>query len=160
LPRRSGSNVATSISIAAESAFADTCDARRVHRDTFFSCPRCACGLDPKGTRLSCGQCHGTFVPETELIDQICTEQAMALLRPRGFPWKNPEQQPTIATFVRKLGPPITSPEAAFACPRCMTTMTKHQLFTVVLDRCLAHGVWLAGQNALETILESATAGL
>ncbi len=111
---------------------------------------------------MSCGQCHGTLVPEQELLDQICTEQAAALLRPRGFSWKNPEQEPVIAEFVRELGPPIaaTTGEARFACPRCTTAMTKHRLFAVTLDRCPAHGVWLDGEHEIESILTAATAGL
>lgn len=133
---------------------------RDVHRDTFYRCPRCDCGLDARGTRLSCGQCHGTFIPEQELLDQIGTEQAMALLRPRGLTWKNPDQDPTIAHFVRELGPPIATDEPAFACPRCTTTMTKHRLFAVTLDRCLAHGVWLDGRDELPSILAAATEGL
>jgi hypothetical protein len=99
-------------------------------------------------------------VPEQELLDQICSAQAAALLRPRGLTWRNPEQDPTIAEFVRELGPVIASGETAFACPRCATTMTKHQLFGVTLDRCHAHGVWLDGEHEIQTILGAATAGL
>jgi hypothetical protein len=105
-----------------------------------------------------CGQCHGTFVPEQELLDQICSAQAAALLRPR-LTWKNPDP-PKMAEFVRELGPAIASGETAFACPRCATTMTKHQLFRVTLDRCHAHGVWLDGEHEIATILGAATAGL
>jgi uncharacterized C2H2 Zn-finger protein len=124
----------------------------RVHRDTFFRCPRCACGLDASGTRLSCGQCHGTLIPEQELIDQISGEQAKALLAPDAR-WNG-----ELTEFVHDLGPAIASTEAAFACPRCMTTMTKHQLYTVTLDRCHAHGVWLDGRHELQTILTTAIA--
>ena len=125
-----------------------------VHRDTFFSCPRCACGLDPAATQLSCGQCHGTFVPERELIDKISGEQARALLAPHAK-WNG-----QLTKFVHSVGPVVDSPEPVFSCPRCATQMTKHQLFGITLDRCRAHGIWLDGTDELQQILVGALAGL
>ncbi len=125
-----------------------------VHRDTFFNCPRCACGLDPADTHLSCGQCHGSFIPEKELIDDISGRQAQALLAP------NAKWNGELTKFVHSLGPVVDSPEPTFSCPRCATQMTKHQLFGVTLDRCRAHGVWLDGNHELQKILASALAGL
>ena len=125
-----------------------------MHRDTFFSCPRCQCGLDPSGTtRLACGQCHGTLIPEREFLDQISGEQARALLAP------NARSNGELTQFVHDVGPAIESSEA-FSCPRCTTRMTRHQLFAVPLDRCRAHGVWLDGRAGLQTILTLAIAGV
>lgn len=101
---------------------------------------------------MSCGQCHGTLVPEKELIDHVSGEQAKALLAPRsrwnGMPVK----------FVHDIGPVLATGE--LACPRCTTKMTTHQLFTVRLDRCPAHGLWLDGTTGIQTILDGALAGL
>lgn len=126
-----------------------------MHRDTFFSCPRCACGLDPQGSRITCGQCHGTLIPEAELIDHVSGEQAKALLAP-GSKWNGRDA----VKFVHDVGPAIASSEPVFSCPRCATQMTKHQLFTVAIDRCRAHGLWLDGRAGIQTILDGALAGL
>lgn len=124
-----------------------------MHRDTFFNCPRCACGLDAQGTRITCGQCHGTLIPERELLDHISGEQARALLAPKSK-WNGEPVK-----FVHDVGPAIASSEPLFSCPRCTTQMTKHQLFDVAVDRCRAHGVWLDSQR-IEHILALALAGL
>lgn len=124
-----------------------------MHRDTFFSCPRCACGLDASGTRLACGQCQGTLIPERELLDQISGEQARALLAPHA------RSNGEITQFVHDLGPVIATTAPAFSCPRCTTTMTTHQLFAVPLARCRAHGVWL-DERHIHTILSTAIAGV
>jgi len=130
-----------------------------VFRDEILSCPRCTSGLDPEGGRLACGSCRGVLVPERELLDQISTEQVQALLRPRGLSWSSPETQP-FAEFVHEWPPPIEAGESPISCPSCAVTMTKHSLFTVIVDRCPAHGVWLDGDHELRTILATATHGL
>jgi hypothetical protein len=96
------------------------------------------------------------LVPEQELLDEIGTQQAEALLKPRvDF---NGAQRP-FAAFVYELGPEVVVREPALPCPRCATTMTKHALFAVVIDRCPAHGVWLEDRE-LETIVRAAVDGL
>ena len=123
-------------------------------RDNFSRCPRCHCGLDQRNTRLSCGQCHGVLVPESELIDQIATEQAMVLLQPRKR-----SAESTWMEFVRELPPVAEVAEPALGCPRCGATMTKHVLFAQTIDRCAGHGVWLDGTGELRAILAAAIAG-
>jgi ribosomal protein S27AE len=129
-----------------------------VHRDVFHSCPRCGCGLDADHARLHCGQCNGMFVPEQELLDEISGEQARTLLKPRTD-WLTGAQVPFVA-FVHELGPEVVTKEVVLTCPRCAVAMTKHALFGIVLDRCVAHGVWVDNADELRTIIAAAVAGL
>ncbi len=104
-------------------------------RDSFPVCPRCTTALDltPDGSRLGCSTCEGLLVGEPALLE-IITELA-------GEPQKKLPLEPS----------EIENPDAL--CPRCMTQMTKHWLYTIQVDRCPAHGIWFDGSE-LASVLE------
>src|SRR3982751_6699377 len=102
-------------------------------RDQFVICPRCNGGLAAERTgrprqaaRMMCGVCKAQLVPETEFVDDIASEQATALLRPRGF--LDVANSETLAIeFLRKL-PAGAVPDAPVACPLCSVAMSRHVL--------------------------------
>lgn len=110
-------------------------------RDAFATCPRCDGGLDEKGTRLACAQCEGVLVPELEvmaLVAEVRTFNAGEAVEPVP-----------LALEAR------ATTDKPLRCPRCLTTMAKHGLYDLTVDRCDAHGVWFDGAE-LQAVLDQA----
>ena len=93
-------------------------------RDDFATCPRCGAALDSEGKRWVCTQGCGVLVTEAELRNLVMDMYA--------------ERPQTLDLQFE----PAQVPEPVRTCPRCTTQMTKHLLYTIVVDRCGEHGVW------------------
>lgn len=105
-------------------------------RDEFANCPRCAAGLDEKGTRLVCTRCEGSLVPEHDVSVLIADIETVNLGEPTA---------PTDIPLEPQLA--ASKSELVLTCPRCMTQMTKHSLHGLTVDRCLQHGIWFDGEE-------------
>lgn len=55
-------------------------------------------------------------------------------------------------TFELELEPPERF-QAPIKCPRCEELMAQHQLYTMQVDRCPAHGVWFDGPELAQVLL-------
>jgi hypothetical protein len=104
-------------------------------RDEFPVCPHDNSGLDPTpdGSRLCCGTCKGVLMADAAVL---------ALL---GEVIEKPPATLPLADGA--------VPEPIRTCPRCLTQMTKHTLYTIQIDRCGAHGIWFDGEE-LQRVLE------
>jgi hypothetical protein len=47
---------------------------------------------------------------------------------------------------------PAATGEPALRCPRCVAEMTKHSLYGLTVDRCVAHGIWFDGTELQATL--------
>lgn len=112
-----------------------------MNRDEIAPCPRCGAGLDANGTRRVCGQCQGVLVPDSEVRAMIA--EAMSFRGP----------VPEVAADLA-LETPATA-EPSLTCPLCTSAMTKHTLHGIVIDRCVAHGLWFDGEE-LQHVLNAA----
>lgn len=112
-------------------------------RDHFATCPRCASGLDPRGSRFVCGPCDGVLVPEAEV------QELLGQVRSRM------DQSPIGALPFA----PYTGSEPALTCPRCPARMDKHVLHGLTVDRCGEHGLWFDGTELAGVIAAAARLG-
>lgn len=97
-------------------------------------CPVCSeRGLDAQGARLVCGTCSGVLVTEAEVRRLVADAKKH---------WVND----IVDEAPLELGE-VASAEPVRRCPSCMTAMTKHDLYGVIVDRCGAHGVWFDGEE-------------
>lgn len=122
-------------------------------RDSFATCPRCARALDRNDTFSECGQCHGALYTDKALYDLVSEAQIQALLTSRDHEhWAREPFAQSLALEPSRDGAPTIT------CPACDSQMQKHTLYNVEIDHCLAHGVWLDGDNELRQVLRTAAA--
>lgn len=103
-------------------------------------CPVCdERALAVRGSRLACEGCNGALVPEDDLRGLIAEASKLAIT------------DEVSGDYVLV---PATTDEAARTCPRCTTTMTKHELRDITIDRCGAHGIWFDGDELARLLKE------
>ncbi|MDB4961634.1 MAG: Transcription factor zinc-finger [Myxococcales bacterium] len=107
-------------------------------RDDFATCPHCDAGLEPIGKRLGCQRCNGVLVLEADVKVLVAEARTM-----------NPAVPVTPTDL--ELAPPSVY-EPAVRCPSCLTSMTKHTLHGLTIDRCDAHGIWFDGGELLRVL--------
>jgi Zn-finger nucleic acid-binding protein len=102
------------------------------HRDEFAGCPSCSTGLEPRGTRLMCGECGGVLVTAADL-EAMMNEMSPDDERPLD----------------RRLLPGSGTPRE---CPRCPAKMNPVSMYGIALDHCAEHGVWFDGEELAKTL--------
>lgn len=106
---------------------------------TTFACPRCsatattpllAIGIAPSATIHACRSCHGIFVGARAW----CTLVA------------RPELAPAIASKLPRREAPSSELVRLLKCPACAKEMERGRFgasSNIVIDVCVAHGIWL-----------------